>query len=77
MDFPTFEKNQPRPSAGAITVAPPAFDADAGHAKTQEALIVEQQWRDVAAGTNDVTKVSPLSLNRDSDYVTADPYTAP
>ena len=74
MDFPTFEKNANRPSAGAITVSPPAFDSNSGHAKTDAAVFVEQQWRDVALSTNDVTKVSPLSLNRDSSYVTADPY---
>lgn len=71
MDFPSYEKNATRPHQG-LTVNPPAFDADAGHAKTSQTLAVEQQWRDVKALGLD--KSHPLSLNRDAAQVTNDPY---
>lgn len=70
-NFPSFDEdaNQPRQ---AITVNAPAVDKDPSHAKTPQALVVEQQWRDVKALGLD--KQHPLSINRDSNLVTADPY---
>lgn len=73
MDFPTFEKNATKPTQ-ALTVDSPAFDG-ANASKSVEQKRVEQQWRDVVA--NDLHRQHPLSLNRDADQVTADPYTTP
>lgn len=72
-DYPdyTTRDNSTRVNLPA-TVTPPAFDADASHAKTPQALAVEQQWRDVKTSGTD--KQHPLSINRDSSYVTDDPY---
>lgn len=69
MDFPTFEKNATAPTQ-AVTIDPPAFDAE--DARTAEERWLDQQWRDAAA--SGVAKIHPLSINRDSDHVTADPY---
>jgi hypothetical protein len=72
-DFPEWVENETTPTQ-PITVAPPAYDANASNAKTREAHLVEQQWRDVVGLGLD--KAHPLSINRDSDLVTDDPYTA-
>lgn len=71
MDFPTFEKNATKPTQ-ALTIEPPAFDPD--DARSAQERFVDQQWRDVAASGEGAS--NPLSLNRDSEYVTADPYTS-
>lgn len=69
MDFPSFEKNAPRPTQ-AVTIEPPEVDADA----SAEERYIQQQWID--AEKSGVAAEHPLSLNRDSDFVTADPYTS-
>ncbi len=67
MDFPTFEKNATVPTE-PIEVTPPADTTGA----TASERFVKQQWKDVAA--SDLPTAHPLSLNRDSQYVTDDPY---
>lgn len=70
-DFPSFDENASRPRQ-AITVADVPVDKNASGAKSAAGLAVEQQWRDVKRLGLD--KQHPLSINRDSDKVTSDPY---
>lgn len=56
----------------AIVVSPPAYADNSSHAKSDADVFVEQQWRDVV--TNKAVGQHSLSLNRDSAYVTDDPY---
>jgi len=72
-NFPTFEENANRPRQ-AIEIDPPEFDANADGEKTAQEVFIEQQWRDVAA--NGLASTHPLSINRDSDLITSDPYGA-
>lgn len=67
MDFPTFDKNAVKPTQ-AITVDAPAVDPS----DEASERFVEQQWIDVERSGLGATH--PLSINRDSDNVTADPY---
>ena len=69
-DFPTYEKNAQRETL-EVDITPPAFDPDDN--RSAEERWIDQQWRDAdAAGLG---ARHPLSLNRDSDHVTTDPYT--
>ncbi len=72
-DFPSFDKNANRPRQ-ALEITPPEFDSNDDKSKSAEELFVEQQWRDVAA-EDGAGEQHPLSINRDSDLVTDDPYT--
>jgi hypothetical protein len=71
--FPSFEKNADRPRQ-AIGITAPSYDDNADHSKTADAAFLEQQWRDVE--TSGVAAQHPLSINRDADEVTTDPYSA-
>lgn len=65
------DKQSPRQPVG---VDPPAYDANEDGSKSQQELLVEQQWRDVV--NQDVNTQHPLSINRDEKPpVTTDPYT--
>ena len=70
MDFPTYQENGTKVTQ-QLTFALPTREESA--AKTPEEQYLDRQWREVADGAG---KEIPLSINRDSDYVTADPYTA-
>lgn len=67
-DFPSYNENDNRPRQ-AITVSAPA------HTEGEDPPFEEQQWRDVVALGLD--KQHPLSINRDADEVTNDPYATP
>lgn len=69
-DFPTFEKNATR-TTQEVDITPPTFDPE--DSRSAEERWLDQQWRDADAAQ--LGKTHPLSLNRDSDHVTTDPYT--
>lgn len=73
-DFPDPTLDDKQTPREAITVSAPALDRNEDHEKSAEQLAVEQQWRDVEALGLD--KQHPLSINRDSDLVTDDPYSS-
>lgn len=68
-DYPPYAKNKQTPTR-AVTVTPPTYNANDSRSAEQRWL--DQQWRDVAETT--LGARHPLALNRDSDYVTTDPY---
>lgn len=70
MDFPPFVKNA-TVATQAVTVDGPAFIPN--DTRSAEERWIDQQWRDVE--DNKIGATHPLSLNRDSARVTADPYT--
>ena len=68
-DFPTFQKNA-TVATQEVDITPPAFNES--DTRSAEERWLDQQWRDAdAAGLG---KNHPLALNRDSEYVTTDPY---
>ena len=74
-DFPTYTKNDPRPTQ-PLTVTAPTYDANEEASKTAQEVFVEQQWRDVAE-PGGAAELHPLSINRDASQVTTDPYDVP
>ena len=67
MDFPTYTKNATVETKPLTITAPPDVPSE-----TAEQRWLKQQWRDVKE--QGIEKTHPLSLNRDSGYVTTDPY---
>lgn len=74
MEFPAFSKNATVPTQ-EVGIDPPAFDPNTNHAKTDQQVFIEQQWRD--ADAQGLGKTHPLSLNRDAPQIgnANDPYT--
>ena len=72
-DYPAYQKNS-QVATQPATVDGPAFVAPDG-TKTAQELFIEQQWRDVEK--SNLGARHPLALNRDSAYVTSDPYDVP
>lgn len=68
-DWPSYTKNA-QVATQAVTITPPS---DTTGATAQDRLL-KQQWKDAAA--SGVAKDHPLSINRDSSYVTDDPYSS-
>jgi hypothetical protein len=68
MDFPTFQKNATVETQPVVIEGPDELTG-----ATAEERWIKQQWRD--AEESGVGETHPLSINRDSPYVTDDPYT--
>lgn len=71
-DFPSTtatDRSNAQTATQEVVIDAPDFDAS----RSAEERWLDQQWRDAdAAGLG---KRHPLSINRDSSYVTSDPYT--
>lgn len=71
MHFPSYQKNA-QIETHAVSINPPSYDST--DARSAAEKFVDQQWRDAAGSWLDLGGRHPLSINRDSEFISSDPY---